>query len=207
MESSGSQSHLLHGLSETEMRYAQIEKEALALVYACEKFSDYVLGKPILLETDHKPLVPLLGNKSLDTLSPRVLRFRIHLMRFQYSISHVPGKTLYMADTLSRAPLHVSATDDITSDTERFVQSIISALPATKDNLDSYHIAQREDPICSKLIKFCNSSWPNRNMLKGNLKKYWQFRGNLTVNDDILLFGSRIVVPEAKQMETLEKIH
>ena len=45
-------------LSETEMRYAQIEKEALALVYACEKFSDYVLGKPILLETDHKPLVP-----------------------------------------------------------------------------------------------------------------------------------------------------
>ena len=112
-----------------------------------------------------------------------------------------------MADTLSRAPLHVSATDDITSDTERFVQSIISALPATKDNLDLYRIAQREDPICSKLIEFCNSSWPNRNMLKGNLKKYWQFRANLTVNDDILLFGSRIVIPEAKQMETLEKIH
>ena len=194
-------------LSETEMRYAQIEKEALALVYACEKFSDYVLGKPILLETDHKPLVPLLGNKSLDTLPPRVLRFCIRLMRFQYSISHVPGKTLYMADTLSRAPLHVSAADDITSDTEIFVQSIISALPATKDNLDSYRIAQREDPICSNLIEFCNSSWPNRNMLKGNLKKYWQFRANLTVNDDILLFGSRIVVPKAKQMETLEKIH
>ena len=111
-----------------------------------------------------------------------------------------------MADTLSRAPLHVSAANDITSDTEIFVQSIISALPATKDNLDSYRIAQREDPICSNLIKFCNSSWPNRNMLKGNLKKYWQFHANLTVNDDILLFGSRIVVPEAKQMETLEKI-
>ena len=83
-------------LSETEMRYAQIKKEALALVYACEKFSDYVLGKPIHLETDHKPLVPLLGNKSLDTLPPWVLCFRIRLMRFQYSISHVPGKTLYV---------------------------------------------------------------------------------------------------------------
>ena len=69
-------------LSETESRYAQIEKEALALVYACEKFSDYVLGKDILLETDHKPLVPLLGSKSLDTLPPRVLRFRICLTRF-----------------------------------------------------------------------------------------------------------------------------
>ena len=44
-------------LNESEMRYIQIEKEALALMYACENFSDYVLGKP-LLETDHKPLVP-----------------------------------------------------------------------------------------------------------------------------------------------------
>ena len=66
-------------LMETEARYAQIEKEALALTWACEKFSDYILGKPILLETDHKPLVPILGSKSLETLPPRVLRFRLLL--------------------------------------------------------------------------------------------------------------------------------
>ena len=42
-------------LNEIEMRYAQVEKVALSLMYACEKFSNYVLGKPILLETDHKP--------------------------------------------------------------------------------------------------------------------------------------------------------
>ena len=81
-------------LNESEMRYIQIEKEALALMYACENFSDYVLGKPILLETDHKPLVPLLGSKSLDRLPPWVLCFRTRIMRFRYSISHVPGKTL-----------------------------------------------------------------------------------------------------------------
>ena len=92
-----------------------------------------------------------------------------------------------MADTLSRAPLDMSSTDVMTSDTKRFVQSIIAALPAAKDNLDLYRIAQREDPICSKLIEFCDLSWPNRNMLKGNLKKCWQFRANLTVNDGMLL--------------------
>ena len=48
-------------LSETEQRYAQIEKEALALTWALEKFSEYTLGKVIQLETNHKPLVPLLG--------------------------------------------------------------------------------------------------------------------------------------------------
>ena len=79
----------------TEMRYAQIEKEALAFVYACKKFSDYVLGKPVLLETDHNPLIPILGSNSLDTLPPRVLHFHIYLMWFQCLISHIPGKTLY----------------------------------------------------------------------------------------------------------------
>ena len=62
-------------MSETEQRYAQIEKEALAATWACEKFSDFVLGQHIVLETDHKPLVPLLGIKDLDQLPPRILRF------------------------------------------------------------------------------------------------------------------------------------
>ena len=61
-------------LSETETRYAQIEKEALAIVWSCEKCSDYILGSKFEIETDHKPLVPLLSNKHLDDLPPRVLR-------------------------------------------------------------------------------------------------------------------------------------
>ena len=92
-------------MSETEQRYSQIEKEALALVWACKKFSGYILGKRVHLETDHKPLVPLLSKTHLDRLPPRVLRFRLRLMRFDYSVSHVPGKLLCTADTLSRAPV------------------------------------------------------------------------------------------------------
>ena len=88
-------------LSDTERRYAQIEKEALALTWACEKFSEYVLGKEIELETDHKPLVPILGKKISDSLPPRVVRFHLRLMRFKYKIKHVPGKHLYTPDTLS----------------------------------------------------------------------------------------------------------
>ena len=76
-------------LTETELRYAQIEKEALVLTWALEKFSEYTLGKMVRLETDHKPLIPLLGQKSLDLLPPR---FRIRLMSFHYTIHHMPGK-------------------------------------------------------------------------------------------------------------------
>ena len=88
-------------LSDTEQRYSQIEKEALAAVWACERFSDYVLGKRIHLETDHKPLVPLFSTTHLDRMPPRILRFRLRLTRFDYSIEHVPGKALFTADALS----------------------------------------------------------------------------------------------------------
>ena len=73
-------------MSETETRYAQIEKEALAITWACKKFATYILGKHISIEIDHKQLVLLLGSKHLDNLPPRVLRFRLRLMRFSYSI-------------------------------------------------------------------------------------------------------------------------
>ena len=51
--------YALRSMTETETRYAQIEKEALASTWACEHLTDYILEKKIHIKTDHKPLVPL----------------------------------------------------------------------------------------------------------------------------------------------------
>ena len=91
-------------LSETQKRYAQIEKEVLAVTWACTKFTDYLLGCKFAIESDHKPLILLLNTKHLDSLPPQILRFRLRLAKFDYSVCHVPGKLLYTADTLSRVP-------------------------------------------------------------------------------------------------------
>ena len=80
-------------MTEVERRYAQIEKEALATTWACEKFADYILGAKFTIETDHKPLVPLLSTTHLHRLPPRVLHFRLRLNCFDYNICHVPGRT------------------------------------------------------------------------------------------------------------------
>ena len=96
-------------LTSIEQRYAQIEKEALAITSACERFSDYLVGMTFHVHTDHKPLVPLLGPKNLDELHLRIQRFK---MRFSFTISHVPGRDLTTADVLSRAPLATSSTED-----------------------------------------------------------------------------------------------
>ena len=56
-------------LSDTETRYAVIEKEALAVTWACEKFSDYLSGLEFVVETDHKPLIPLMNTKDLSNMT------------------------------------------------------------------------------------------------------------------------------------------
>ncbi len=98
------------GLSEAEKHYAQMEKEALAVTWASERLSSYLLGLKYRLETDHKPLLSLLSTKALDDLPPQILRFRLSLMKFTFDIVQVPGKQLITVDMLSRAPVkHIYA--------------------------------------------------------------------------------------------------
>ena len=150
-------------MTDTEQRYMQIEKEASAATWACEKFSSYVLGMKFTLETDHKPLVPLLSTKQLDTLPPRILRFRLRMDRYDYTVQHVPGKALYMADTLSRAPLEMEEADqELQEEAESLMEISVSNLPASKDRLGEYCKHQVSDPVCSTLMKFCKQGWPER---------------------------------------------
>ena len=43
-------------LTASEQNYAEIEKELMAIVFACVKFHQYVYGQPVKIVTDHKPL-------------------------------------------------------------------------------------------------------------------------------------------------------
>ena len=90
-------------LTEAERRYAQLEKEALAITWACEKLDFYLVGSQFQIETDHKPLVKLLGDSDLASMPLRCQRFRLRLMRYQFEIFFTPGNRMYLADLLSRA--------------------------------------------------------------------------------------------------------
>ena len=196
-------------MSPTERRYAQIEKEALAVTWACEKFADYILGRRFQIESDHKPLIPILSTKHLDNLPPRVLRFRLRLARFDYSIKHVPGKLLYTADTLSRAPTSDVSVDALQSEAEveAFIDSVTSSLPASTQRLETYRIGQAEDSVCARVQEYCRTGWPEKRLVEPDLRQYWKARSSLTVHKDLLLYNHRIVVPVALRKETLKRVH
>lgn len=89
-------------LNTAEANYAQIEKEMLAIVFACTKFHFFIYGQETVVRTDHKPLLGIM-KKELSTIpSTRLQRMKIRLMKYKLQLMHVPGKEMYIADLLSR---------------------------------------------------------------------------------------------------------
>ena len=95
-------------LSKDEQRYSQTEKEALALVWACERFSLFLLARRFRLITDHKRLEIIYGPKSKP--SAIIERWVLRLQSYHFDVSYQPGKT-NIADPLSRLSTSTPAGD------------------------------------------------------------------------------------------------
>jgi len=91
-------------LTDAETRYAQIEKELLAIVFACIKFHQYIYGRPVTVQSDHKPLQSVF-QKSVASTTPRLQRMLLRLLEYNITVHYTPGKEMHIADTLSRSYL------------------------------------------------------------------------------------------------------
>ena len=129
--------YISRSLTDTEQKYAVIEKEALVTTWACERFNDYILGLQFTVETDHKPLVPLLTTTDLYKMPSRIQRFRLRLMRYSPEVVYVQGKSQITADALSRAPVNSinSADLDLINEATKFAKESIDIIPASTNKL------------------------------------------------------------------------
>ena len=130
-------------------------------------------------------------------------------MRYDYHITHVAGKALLTADTLSKAPVTQDFSESIAlqESVEQFVSFVIESLPASSDRLESIRSAQHEDPLLSQVIHFCQEGWPAKHMIKGMLKHYWDVCSELSLHNQLLLRGNRLVIPAGLQRDILRRIH
>ena len=92
-------------LNSTEIKYSTNELELLAIVWSCEHFRTYLLGKRFVILTDHKAIISALnktyGKKSYQS---RLSRCADRLIPFDYQIEHIPGSSLGIVDYMSRYP-------------------------------------------------------------------------------------------------------
>ena len=194
-------------LTEAEKRYAQIEKEGLASVWACEKLAKYLIGLPTFeLWTDHKPLVPLLTTKDLDQAPIRCQRLLLRMMRFSPEVRHIPGKELVIADALSRNPVPHTASDERSADEVQLSIDAIQALwPASRERLHDIMEATSRDAVLTQVKLYIQKGWPRE--VADDIKPYRESQIHLSIMEGIITYGDRIVIPTCMRKEMLNKLH
>jgi hypothetical protein len=196
-------------LTEAEKKYAQIEKEALASVWACEKFEKYLVGLPAFrLLTDHKPLVPLIMSKDLDKCPLRCQRLLMRLMRFNAVAEHVPGKELVIADALSRNPLPHTGDDALAADeVDNFVENVHAVWPVSSDRLTKLRAETIEDRDLQLISEYIMHGWPSKKNIPSHLHCFEQYKGEFSVAEGLVIFQDRITVPTSQREEVLHRLH
>ena len=224
--------------TDAESRYAPVEGEALAVVYALEKCRIFVLGCPNLtVVVDHKPLVKILGDRSLEDIkNPRLFNLKEKTLMYDFQIKHVPGKWHLGPDACSRYPAspsqdvslscllqdlrHQAASLDISSslDTNCYVESSVYAAMSGGGYTEGIDVrvitwdrvkhAASHDSETNTLIPTILSGFPEtKEELPNNIQPYWNIRNDLTCLDGVALYNNRIVVPRSLRTEVLDCLH
>lgn len=195
-------------LTSAESRYAQIEKELLASLYACERFHQYVYGQSFEVETDHKPLVSIMA-KPLNDCPVRIQRMLIRLQKYDVHMIYTQGKYMFTADTLSRAVDKEERADcENSADIQAYVDMIVTSLPVTADRTEQIRRETNADETMKELKSTVQEGWPeNKKDCPVQIQDYWNCRAELTVVDDIVLKGSKYVIPSSLRKQMLQKIH
>lgn len=189
-------------LTPTEQRYAQIEKEMLAVVFALEKFNDYTFGQKTWIYTDHQPLVSIV-KKPLHVVPRRLQRMMIRLQKYDYEVHYIPGKEMLLADTLSRAPLN-DESEDVEFENVNAVHEVIT----NPTLLQQFRQATDNDANLQALKQLILEGWPNdKTTIPEVIRPYFTMRSELTCEDDLLFRGDRIIVPKNMRSELMKRIH
>lgn len=192
-------------LSSSEKNYAQVEKEALSLIFGIKRFHYYLYGRPFTIVTDHKPLTAILGpKKGIPPLAAaRLQRWAWILSAYQYEIEFRPTNDHCNADGLSRLPLSESAPTNAVSEVKIFNISQMEALPV---NTRQLRAATASDSILSKVFRYTrNGSWPHK--IPPALSSFADKRNELTVEEGCLLWGIRVIVPKTLREKLLKELH
>ena len=202
--------------SGAESRYAPVEGEALACEWGLENTRHYTLGNPkLLIATDHKPLLKILGDRKLeDIANPRLLNLKEKTLRWQFDIQHVPGKIHIGPDTLSRREVTaalvnlVGAVEPDSWEKTRDFEAMVAAAMPNPISWQQLRDAVAKDKIMIMLAEQISSGFPpDKKLLRLELREFFQHRDVLTQVDGVPLYKDRVIIPTALRAAVLETLH
>ena len=191
-------------LTPPESKYSQIEREAMSIFFGCMKFRTYLLGKPFKVITDHQPLVSML-NKPRSQMPYRVERVRLKLQGFDFTVEHMPGK-LNPSDYVSRHPDSIIGDDIVFSQLfEGHVHSIIGRALEDAVGITDIRNAIEKSEILSKLKDSIHRGYIHHH--DKLLKPYVKIFRQLSLYKDVIIKGSRILIPEIFVNDVIKSAH
>lgn len=187
-------------LTAAERKYSAGEREALACLWACERWHVYLWGRPFTLQTDHQALVALLSAQSTGQRPLRIARWTARLLRYNFTVKYRRGSDNKIADALSRLP--APGTEGELQLEEEVVSLVTSSV-----HLADLKLATAEDGTLADVMRFVQSSWPARKDLAAELTPYYEVRKELSMADGLLLRTERIVVPAKLTVTFVQLAH
>ena len=194
-------------LSAAETRYAQIEKELLAIVFACEHFEPYVYGRDMIrVESDHKPLESIFL-KPLNSAPKRLQRMLLRLQKYSLIVAYKKGKEMFLADTLSRAYIpEINTCHDFAGELEKVDHRAF--LPVSDERWQQIKHASVDDPVLQQLRAIIRRRWPeSKSEVPECLYPYYDMRDVLTVQEELVFKGQLLVVPTCLRKELMAVVH
>lgn len=194
-------------LTPAESHYSQIHKEALAIIFAVDKFHQYLFGRKFKLRTDHKPLVTIFGMHAgiPNTAASRLQRWAIKLSAYDFDIEYIRTDK-NTADVLSRlinTHKENAMNEELDTPEQTYLHFAVESL------LLDYKVLKKEtasDQILSRVIRYINDGWPN-DIEINELKPYFNRRKELYSELGCIMWGHRVVVPSACRSKVISELH
>ena len=188
-------------LTETEMKYSHIEKEALAIVFGCEHFHLYLYGKSFEMETDHRPLEYIFKPKASGKPAPaRVERWLLRLQEYDFTVIYRPGPQ-NLADALSRLP-NKTPRSNMESCADRYVHYLAEQLTPAAMSTAEIQEQSKADPELIQVRQCIEKDQPHK--LPPQYKSLVQ---EFSIVDNIILRDNRIILPIKLRNKAIKLAH
>ncbi|KAL2081888.1 hypothetical protein ACEWY4_021706 [Coilia grayii] len=193
-------------LNKAERNYAQIEREALAIIFGVRKFHHYLYGRQFALLTDHRPLTTILSpSKSIPSMAAaRMQRWALLLAAHDYTIHYREAARLGNADGLSRLPLPTSPKEKSNA-VDSFHIRHLEALPV---NCREICRESRCDPVLAQVLEMVSTGrFPRVQNADSVLSPFISRKEELTLQQGCLMWGIRVIIPSKLRPRLLSELH